>query len=182
MPKVSGIDFSSFNDLKDKVTVRMDDGSEVELPLITMRYATEGFVFLQRNDTLNRRFAVKQAKLRLKSDALTALNKSVDTTSDTFKENAEENFSVLEDTFKSIDMLQKELGELCVESNKLCVEIREYLKPHLEGTTVIANLEKADDIYTVKVLEFMLYGTDALKSEEAEGKEENPSTTASPSN
>lgn len=180
MAKISGIDFSAVNSLRETVSIKMFDGKETELPLIPMRYADEGLLLLCRNDTISSRYKVRQSKLKLKAAALKELVEVVDAEEGTYTDK-ENSLTIVDDTFSNIEVLQKELGELCKESNKLCIEIREYIKPYFKDDNIIEQLENAEDACTVKVLELMLYGADALNdsTDKKAADEENPSTAAS---
>lgn len=181
MPKISGVDLSGMAHFRDNVSIILMDGSTVELPLLPVKYATEGLSFLQRNDTLASRYAVLQTKLSLKAKALEKLRDSIGEDADKLNELTQiEHLDTFDATYKSMQELQEKTAELCRESNALCEQVIEFLRPHL-SVHIINQLEQLDDACTIKILELMLYGDTALAddSKGSETADENPSTTAS---
>jgi hypothetical protein len=181
MPKVSGIDFSALHHFRESAHIILLDGNEVELPLLPVKHATEGLSLLQRNDTLASRYAVLQTKLTLKAKALQKLKEDIGDDPDKLDElKQEEHLDTFDSVYKSMQTLQEQTAALCKESNALCEQIVEFLRPYLSAD-IIEQLSKVDDFCTVRVLELMLYGDEALNSDDegSETAEENPSTTAS---
>lgn len=183
MPKISGVDFSGMVHFRDNVSIILMDGYTVELPLLPVKYATEGLSFLQRNDTLASRYAVLQTKLSLKAKSLEQLRDSIGDDANKLDELKQfKHLDTFDDTYKSMQELQEKTAELCRESNALCAQVIEFLRPHLDAH-IIDQLEQLDDVCTIKILELMMYGDTALADDEgSETAEENPSTTASQSN
>lgn len=178
MPKVSGIDFSILNRIRETVSVRMLDGEVIELPLIPLRDAAIAETFLQRNDTIAVQYATIHARLRHKQDLLG----SVDTDE---KVTAEKGFDVVDDAMELIKKMQKRQEELARENHALCDEIHVFIEPYLKGTKVLEQLRECEDRYTVEILTLMLRGASALKQvDENEGADtvENPTMEHSQKN
>lgn len=180
MPKVSGVDFSGISRVRDTASIILMDGTTVELPLIPVRYANEGLVLLQRNDMLASRYAVVQSKLKLKAEALEEIKTKLQADGSKLDDViTDDQLNVFDETYASMQELHTKTAELCKESNKLCDEIIEFIKPFID-TEIIKQLEQLDDRCTVTVLELMLYGSDAIANgEEPKAEEENPTTQAS---
>lgn len=180
MPKVSGVDFSGINRVRDTASIILMDGTTVELPLIPVRYANEGLVLLQRNDMLASRYAVVQSKLKLKAEALEEIKTKLTEDKSKLEEViTDDQLDIFENTYASMQELHNKTADLCKESNKLCDEIIEFIKPFIDAE-IIEQLEQLEDRCTVTVLELMLYGSDAIANgEEPKAEEENPTTQAS---
>lgn len=181
MPKVSGVDFSGINRVRDTASIILMDGTTVELPLLPVRYAQEGLVLLQRNDMLASRYAVVQSKLRLKAEALEEIKTKLTEDKSKLEEViTDDQLDIFENTYTSMQELHSKTADLCKEFNKLCDEIIEFIKPFI-GSEIIEQLKQLEDHCTVTVLELMMYGSDAIlngKEPETE-EEENPTTRAS---
>lgn len=177
MAKVSGIDFSAVNKYRNVATVRMLDGSEVELPLIKVRDAGYATILLQRNDTIASKFLTVVGRLKAKANELKDLRDSQEDDAEVDQQ-VSENIDVVESAFDTIGVMQKRVNELQIESHNLCDEIHEFLKPYLEGTGIIEQLKENDDVYTIHVLQLMLNGMPD-ETEDVEVAEENPTTQPS---
>lgn len=178
MPKVSGIDFSILNHIRETVSVRMLDGDIVELPLIPLRDAAIAETFLQRNDTIAVQYATIQARLKHKSDLLGSVDKDEKVT-------AEKGFDAIDDAMELIKKMQKRQEELARENHALCDEIHVFIEPYLKGTKVLEQLKECEDRYTIEILTLMLQGASALKQvDENEGTDtvENPTMEHSQKN
>ena len=180
MPKVSGVDFSGINRVRDTASIILMDGTTIELPLLPVRYANEGLVLLQRNDMLASRYAVVQSKLRLKAEALEEIKTKLQADGSKMDDViTDDQLNVFDETYASMQELHTKTANLCKESNKLCDEIIEFIKPFIEAE-IIEQLRQLDDRCTVTVLELMMYGSDAIANgEEPKAEEENPTTQAS---
>lgn len=180
MPKVSGVDFSGINRVRDTASIILMDGTTVELPLLPVRYANEGLVLLQRNDMLASRYAVVQSKLKLKAEALEEIKTKLQANGSKLDDViTDDQLNVFDETYASMQELHTKTAELCKESNKLCDEIIEFIKPFVDAE-IIEQLKQLEDRCTVTVLELMLYGSDAIANgEEPKAEEENPTTQAS---
>ena len=180
MPKISGIDFSGMQRVRDNVSIVLMDGNTVELPLLPVKLSTEGLSLLQRNDTLASRYAVLQTKLRLKAQALEELKEHIGNSEDKLNELiSNDNLDTFEDTYKSMQVLQEKTAELCRESTKIRDEAIEFMSPYLTKN-IIDQFEQLEDKYVMTILELMMYGEDALANPDVEAEtEENPTTQAS---
>lgn len=174
MAKVSGIDFSSLNKFRETATVRMPDGSEVELPLIKVRDANMAILFLQRNDNIAAKYGVVSGRIKHKADTLKDLQDAIEGKDEVLKLAESEGMESIEDAINVIGEAQKKLTELQKECHELCDEIHEFIAPYLVGTDVVKQLKENDDIYTIKVLQFMLYGV--IEPAKETTAEENPTT------
>lgn len=177
MPKVSGIDFSVLNRIRESVSIRMLDGEAVELPLIPLRDAGIATTYLQRNDTIAVQYATIQARLEQKSKLLAEAHEGEELT-------AEKGLDAVDDTMELIKQMYKRAEGLARENHALCDEIHEFLAPYLKETKVLEQLKQCEDIYTIETLKYMLYGADAVEKEQEGGEdtEENPTTTQSQKN
>ena len=176
MAKVSGIDFSGMESFKEAVTVKFPDGSDVELPLITLRDAPIATSFLRENDMLATRYAMLTAKSMQKQQALGDATKDMkddDEVSDT-------EVNLLADTTDYLISYQRELRGLHAALASLCDSIVEFIKPYYASNPkVIECLKTSESGMVLKVLELMLYGTEALKVAEDGAEDKNPTTTPS---
>lgn len=178
MPKVSGIDFSVLKQYREAVNVRMPEGEVVELPLIPLRDAGIATTYLQRNDTIAVQYETIQVRLQEKSKMLAEAHEGEELTAD-------RGLDIVDETMELIKQMYKRAEELARENHALCDEIHEFLEPYLKETSVLEQLKECEDIYTIEVLKFMLYGESAANKEAEEGdstEEENPTTTQSQSN
>lgn len=183
MPKISGIDFSTMGSLRNSVKIVLMNGKEYELPLLPVRLADEADTYLQRNNILAARYVGVQTKINMRAAALTKLQKEIEEDPEKLNTLAQDkNIDTFEATYKTLEGLQEQTAELCRVSNQLCIEIREFIKGFVDEA-IIKQLEELEDRMTVRVLELMMYGEDALREpEEVADEEENPSTQASQSN
>jgi polyhydroxyalkanoate synthesis regulator phasin len=178
MPKVAGIDFSILKRYREAVSVRMPEGEVVQLPLIPLRDAGIATTYLQRNDTIAVQYSTIQARLEQKSKLIAEHSEDGLVT-------AEKGLDVIDDTMELIKSMYKRAEELARENHALCDEIHKFLEPYLSGTDGLAQLQECEDVYTIEVLKFMLYGEVALESDEDEGEnttEENPTIAQSQKN
>jgi hypothetical protein len=174
MPKVSGIDFSALAKARESVTVRLVDGVEVELPLITLRDAEIAESFISRNDAMYIQYRAVVERINHRMEELKEASKSED--------NTEKSIDVLDASMEFIKKMNARSAELVKESRALCDEIHEFLRPYLKDTTVIEQLKTIEDVHTIEILELMLYGAAALGESEAVSAEENPTTPQSQKN
>lgn len=178
MPKVSGIDFSVLKKYRESVNVRMPDGDVVALPLIPLRDAGIATTYLQRNDTIAVQYSTIQARLEQKSKLIAEAHEGEELT-------AEKGLDVVDETMELIKQMYKRAEDLARENHALCDEIHEFIAPYLKETKVLEQLKDCEDIYTIEVLKFMLYGEAAANPDAAEGgdtAEGNPTTTQSQKN
>lgn len=175
MPKVSGIDFSVLDNIRESVSVRVADGSVVELPLLKLRDAGVASIYLQRNDTIAVQYANITARMRHKQAML------ANVPSDT--KGVENGFDVIDGALCTLKDMYKKAEELAKENRELCDEIHKFIAPYLEGTGVLETLEQCEDRYTIDILRLMLYGKEAMKEGEQQGGDdkENPTTPQSQS-
>lgn len=173
MAKVAGVDFSDAIKFRECATVKMPNGETLDLPLITVRDASTATLFLQRNDTLIAKYGIIASKIKTKSEALNEVrDKLID---DADAKVYDEGMDTLEDAINAINSMQKRLIGINAEHKELCDEIQEFLKPYLVNTDVITQLKEHEDLYTIKVLQLMLYGN-SNKTEQDDEKE-NPTIT-----
>lgn len=184
MPKVVGIDFSSLKQCRTAVKVKMPDGNDYELPLIKVRDAGLAETLISRNDTLAVRYNTIQAHLKLKSASIGAMVDAMSAEQDTtIEEKSLRGMETIDSSMELIYDMQKKSADLIKESNVLYDEIIEFITPYLEGTAILKQLADLDPVYTLKILNLMLYGEECLTSKDDEGEtKENPTTTPLPSN
>ena len=184
MPKVAGIDFSALEHYREAATIRLLDGKELKLPLIKVRDSGIATALLQRNDILSVQFNTLQARLSMKKYSVQNIATGIkDGTPDSAELSSERGLDMVDDTMDVMNKMQQRIIELSKECNSLYDEIHEFLKPYLEGTGVLEQLDTLEHKYTIQVLMLMLEGEAALKATEGtveEDSAENPTTQQSP--
>ena len=155
----------------------MPDGTQVALPLITLRDAPIATSYLRENDMLVTKFAMLSVKCEGKSKAIKDVASERESKDDELTENE---IKVLSNTAESLIDFQRENRKLITELDKLCDAIIEFIAPYFEDTKVIDCLKQHEAQFTIKVLQLMLYGTDAVKPATEEATEDkNPTETPS---
>jgi hypothetical protein len=172
--KVSGIDFSGVENFKEAVTVRLPNGTDVELPLITLRDAPIAMSFLRENDMIATKYSIIATKSMNRSAALNAMKEQSDDT-----EVSDEDINALSTTTDALMTMQKELRDVHRELVKLCDAIIEFISPYFKDKSIIEYLKTCEGIYVVKVLQLMLDGKDAVAESQEDDSEENPTTMPS---
>lgn len=171
MQKLTGIDFSGLEKFREAVSVTMPDGSTVELPLITLRDAPIATSYLRENDMIATKFAMLSEKCDSKSKAIREAAEEHNSEKEDADLTATE-ITVLSDTASSLMAFQRENRALIMELNKLCDCIIEFIAPYFSDTKVIDCLKKCEAMFTLKVLQLMLYGAEAIKPTTAEVEED----------
>ena len=176
--QLTGIDFSGLEKFREAVNIQMPDGKQVELPLITLRDAPLATSYLRENDMLVTKFAMLSDKCASKSKAI----KEVSAERDSDDGLTDKEISVLNDTADSLIDFQRENRELIKELNTLCDNIITFIAPYFTDKSVIDCLNVNEAKFTIKVLQLMLYGSEAVKPvvEESESVK-NPTETPSQS-
>lgn len=176
--QLTGIDFSGLEKFRESVNVTLPDGTEAELPLITLRDAPIATSYLRENDMLVTKFAMLSEKCEGKSKAIKDAADERDGDEDADLTDAE--IKILSGTAESLIDFQRENRELIKELNKLCDDIIVFITPYFTDTTVIDCLKTREAKFTITVLKLMLYGAEALKPATQEPEsDKNPTETPS---
>lgn len=177
--QLTGIDFSGLEKFREAVNIKMPDGKQVELPLITLRDAPLATSYLRENDMLVTKFTMLSEKCASKSKAIKEASAERDDKDDKL---TDKDIGVLSATADSLINFQHENRELIKELNTLCDNIIAFIAPYFTDKSVIDCLKVNEAKFTIKVLQLMLYGAEAVKpvAEESESVK-NPTETPSQS-
>ena len=178
MPKIVGIDFSTLDNYRKSVTVRMPGDKTVELPLIPVRASGIAHALLHKYDTTAVQFNAIHAKAKMRAlDTSEMMAEAKADTADTVNiKDAEKDMDVIDKSMIAMRDLDDKLIELHKLVDSIGKEIRDFMAPYLKDTGVIEILENLEIDYTLKVFKLMLYGEQHLTETDTKEGEENPTT------
>jgi len=171
---IVGIDFSALADFRERVQMKLSDTLTVELPLITLRDASQAELLLKQADLLRSKYAIIMAQMQQAEDA-TQVGTDIPTT-------LQNGFGMIDSVVDASMQQMQKLAEAGEQSKALADRVIAFIEPYLAGIKTesgelfIERLRLIEPRHALSVLECMHYGTAALTANDSnDDKDDSPS-------